>query len=101
MILMRTVSCYVAVNFKFCEVAFLFNLHYNNGILIYSIVNRCAPFVLLYTLCRNDSNCTPLHLLNEDSDDILELLDSNHLLPRANDPVLQENIIEVCVCPFL
>ena len=37
-----------AVYFKCCEVAFSFN--YNNGILIYSIVNRCAPFVLLYTI---------------------------------------------------
>ena len=61
----------------------------------------CTFCVTVYNLCRNDSNCTPLHLLNEDSDEILELLDSNHLLPRANDPVLQENIIEVCVCPFL
>ena len=59
-ILMRTVSCYVAVNFKFCEVAFLFNLHYNNGILIYNIVNKCAPFVLLYTICV-EMTVTALH----------------------------------------
>ena len=59
-ILMWTVSCYVAVNFKFCEVAFLFNLHYNNGILIYSIVNRFAPFVLLYTICV-EMTVTALH----------------------------------------
>ena len=57
--------------------------------------------MLLYTLCRNDSNCTPLHLLNEDSDEILDLLDPDHLLPRTSDPVLQEDIIEVCACPFL
>ena len=54
-------------------------------------------FVLMYTFCnyRNNNNCTPLHLVNEDSNEILNLLDPNHLLPRMNDPVLQEYVIEV------
>ena len=51
----------------------------------------------MYTFCnyRNYNNCTPLHLVNEDSNEILNLLDPNHLLPRMNDPVLQEYVIEV------
>ena len=56
--------------------------------------------VLLCTIpFRNGKNSTPLHLLSEDSDEILDLLDPDHLLPRRNDPVLQEYIIEVCLSP--
>ena len=55
------------------------------------------PLNVFYTY-RNEDNFTPLHLLNKDSGEELDLLDPDHLLPRANDPVLQENIIEVCVC---
>ena len=54
------------------------------------------PLNVFYTY-RNDDNFTPLHLLNKNSGEELDLLDPDHLLPRANDPVLQENIIEVCV----
>ena len=52
----------------------------------------CCVFVCNY---RNNINYTPLHLVNEDSDEILDLLDPDHLLPRMNDPVLQKDIIEV------
>ena len=51
--------------------------------------------VAVYYYYRNNINYTPLHLVNEDSDEILDLLDPDHLLPRMNDPVLQKDIIEV------
>ena len=77
---------------KLTTLLVLLTANIQNGIVLIKIQYLV---VLLYTLCRNDSNCTPLHLLNEDSDEILELLDLDHLLPRRNDPVLQEYIIEV------
>ena len=45
---------------------------------------------------RDSDHSTPLHLLNED--EILDLLDKDHLLPRTNNPELEEVIIKVSAC---
>ena len=58
-----------------------------------------VPHTLELTFdCRNDDYATPLDLLDEDSEEMFDLLDKDHLLPRSSDPNLGEHIIEVSMC---
>ena len=45
--------------------------------------------------CRDNDYSTPLELLDDDEEEILDLLDEDHLLPRNDNPELEEDIIEV------
>ena len=48
--------------------------------------------------CRDNDYSTPLELLDDDEEEILDLLDKDHLLPRPSHLELEEDIIKVCAC---
>ena len=59
------------------------------------IANTCTSVLFVSCKCRGGGYTiyTPLHLLNED--EILDLFDKDNLLPRTNNPKLEEVIIKV------